>query len=130
MSDVIKLMLQKNPFVSSGAVTEKQIKEAENRLGVKFSKDYKEYLSVFGTASYYGHELTGICADDASINVVDVTLAERTCFTNIPDEWYVIEQTHMDGIVIWQDEKGCLYKATPKKVEKICDSLQEYVAAD
>lgn len=130
MSDIIKLMLQKKPFVSSGAVTEKQIKEAENRLGVKFSKDYKEYLSAFGTASYYGHELTGICMDDASINVVDVTLAERTCFTNIPDEWYVIEQTHMDGIVIWQDEKGCLYKATPKKIKKICDSLQEYVVAE
>lgn len=127
MSGIIELMLQKKPFVSSGAATENQIKEAESKLGVKFSKEYKEYLSVFGTASYYGHELTGICADDASINVIDVTLAERSCFTNIPHGWYVIEQTHLDGIVIWQDEQGCIYKATPKKIIKSYDSLKEYI---
>lgn len=130
MSGIIELMLQKKPFVSSGAVNERQIEEAENKLGVKFSKEYKEYLLAFGTVSYYGHELTGVCVDDASINVVDVTLAERNFCTNIPEGWYVIEQTHMDGIVIWQDEQGCIYKAISGKIDKIHNSLKEYVAME
>lgn len=130
MSRIIELMSQKKPFISSGGVTEKQINEAENILGVRFAKEYREYLAVFGTASYYGHELTGIRAGVPSLNVVDVTLEEKEYFTNIPDGWYVIEQTHMDGIVIWQDEDGKVYQAVPKHAVKICDSLSEYVSLE
>lgn len=130
MSDIIELMLQKKPFISSGAVTEQQISEAESKLNVKFAKDYKKYLSVFGTASYYGHELTGICNADSSINVVDVTLEERNCFANIPRGWYVIEQTHMDGIVFWQDEQGYIYKVTPLEIIKTYESLREYISEE
>lgn len=128
MSDIIELMLQKKPFVFSGAVTEKQISKAECSLNVKFAEEYKEYLSAFGTASYYGHELTGICDVDTSINVVDVTLAERSFFPNIPKGWYVIEQAHIKGIVFWQDEQGSIYKVTPSETIKMYDSLKEYVS--
>ena len=127
MSEIVKLLSQKKPFLFSGGVSEEQIHEAESKLEVKFAKEYTEYLLAFGTASYYGHELTGICDKNSSINVVDVTLEERNFFANIPKEWYVIEQTHMDGIVIWQDREGYIYKATPQKIVLIHNSLKEYV---
>lgn len=130
MNDIIELMLQKKPFISSGALTEQQISEAESKLNVKFAKDYKKYLSAFGTVSYYGHELTGICDVDTSINVVEVTLEERNRFANIPRGWYVIEQTHMDGIVFWQDEQGCIYKVTSLEIIKMYDSLREYISEE
>ena len=41
---------------------------------------------------------------------------------------YVIEETHMDDIVIWQNAKGEIYQTAPNaKPIKICDSLAEYV---
>ena len=130
MNSIVKIMSEMEMFIFSGAVDENAIRAAEDKLGVKFADEYKVYVSTFGTASYYRHELTGICEGDASINVVDVTLEERAFFQNIPQEWYVIEQTHVDGIVIWQDEKGTIYKATPQSTIKIYDSLKEYISVE
>lgn len=129
MGDLVKMMSNMDMFVSSGAVDDNLIKEAEERLELKFADEYREYVLAYGTASYYGHELTGICEGDDSVSVVSVTIAERPYFTNISKEWYVIEQTHVDGIVIWQDVNGCIYKATQRSITKICNSLKEYVVA-
>lgn len=130
MKEIIEIMSNMKKFISSGAVDINSVKIAEERLKVKFSDEYKEYVMAFGSASYYRHELTGICKGDKAIDVVEVTLAERTFFPNIPKEWYVIEQTHIDGIVVWQDSNGNIYKATPQQFVKICDSLKEYVIAE
>lgn len=45
-----------------GADSKEQIADAENELKLKFSEDYKEYLSTFGAATFCGKELTGICS--------------------------------------------------------------------
>lgn len=128
MNNIIEILSQKEMFISSGKVKEELVKEAESKLGLNFSKEYRKYLCSFGTASYYGHELTGISDIDSSINVVDVTLSERNFFTNIPNTWYVIEQIHMDGIVIWQDEQGNIFRTMPNKTAiKIFDSLVAYI---
>ena len=47
-----------------GAASKEQIADAENELKLKFSEDYKEYLSTFGAATFYGKELTGICSSE------------------------------------------------------------------
>ncbi|MDR3313690.1 MAG: SMI1/KNR4 family protein [Oscillospiraceae bacterium] len=52
-------------------VTEQQIIEAEQKFGLKFFSDYREYLSEFGIVSFGGHEFTGICSS-TRLNVVDV----------------------------------------------------------
>lgn len=128
MNDIIEILSQKELFISSGKTTEESVKEAEIRLGVNFAKEYREYVCSFGTASYYGHELTGISKNEPLLDVVDITLAEREFLKDIPNTWYVIEQTHMDGIVIWQDEKGKVFRTIPNKsAEKIFDSLCEYI---
>ena len=109
MSRIVEELLKKKPFLASGSVTLKQVKEAEKVLGVKFAKDYTEYLLEFGAVSYFGHELTGICGDE-TINVVNVTTAEKSYCDTVPASWYVIEEVHMDGIIIWQDKEGNIYK--------------------
>ena len=121
--------LKSKPFFKSfkGASNE-EIKKAEESLRVSFSKEYKLYLSKCGFATYEGHELTGICKAKR-LNVVDVTINERTISQNIPENWYVIEQLNIDGIVIWQSETGEIYQTSPeKKPLKIYDSLAEYIS--
>ena len=89
--------------------TFEEIKIAENVLSVSFSKEYKNYLSQFGFAVFKGHELTGLC-NGKRLDVVKITQLEKSCLKEINKSWYVIEQTNVDGIVIWQDSAGFVYQ--------------------
>jgi len=114
-------------FRSRTPASAEQIKEAENALGLKFAKEYKEYLSDFGCASIYGHEFTGICKS-SRLNVVDVTISERANNPDVPNDWYVIEQANIDGIVIWQNQKGEIFQTQPYCDSiKIANSIVEYI---
>ena len=114
-------------FRSRTPASAEQIKEAEVALGLSFAKEYKEYLSTFGCASIYGHEFTGICSA-SRLNVVTVTDEQKSFDAGIPDDWYVIEETNIDGIVIWQNTKGIVYAKSPNgSPEKIVKSFSEYI---
>jgi len=114
-------------FRSRTPASAEQIKEAENALGLKFAKEYKEYLSDFGCASIYGHEFTGICKA-ARLDVANVTIEQKSYDAGIPDDWYVIEETNIDGIVIWQNSKGVIYSKAPNsEPERIAKSFSDYI---
>lgn len=126
MLKFIDKLSQMRAFKSRKAATVEQIKDAESILGVTFADEYKEYLFVYGAASVFGHEFTGI-SSNSRISVVDVTLEERE-LNNVGDHLYVVEQTNIDGIVIWQDSKGNIYKSHPDSdVKIICKSLSDYL---
>ena len=99
MFDFISVLKEKPMFIGSKGATDTEIAEAEKHLSISFSRKYKHYLSSVGFAIYEGHEITGICKAKR-LNVVDVTIMERDHAENIPANWYVIEQLHIDGIVI------------------------------
>jgi len=114
-------------FRSRTPASAEQIKEAEVALGLSFAKEYKEYLSTFGCASIYGHEFTGICSA-SRLNVVTVTDEQKSFDAGIPDDWYVIEETNIDGIVIWQNAKGVIYSKAPnREAERIAKSFSDYL---
>lgn len=85
-----------------------EVKDAEKALGTCFSEEYKDYLLKYGTAACNGHEFTGISSSER-VNVVDVTIFARENNPNVSSNMYVIEQTNIDGIVMWQDEEGVVY---------------------
>ena len=114
-------------FKSRTPASEEQITEAEQLLGLSFSQEYSDYLAEFGSASIYGHEFTGVCKS-ARLNVVHVTKAQREFNPDIPLNWYVIEETNVDGITIWQDSDGSIYFKSPNKLAKcIASSFLEYL---
>lgn len=124
--DIVSIIRSKEAFVSLKGASPEDIAKSEEKLNIKFTKEYVEYVSVLGAASYYEHELTGVC-DSKALSVVEVTNTEKQFF-DIPEDWYVIEKTHIDGIVYWQSEKGAIYMTAPnRKAEKVCESLSEYV---
>lgn len=128
MIDFISILKEKPMYIGSKGATIAEIIDAETKLSVSFSKEYKHYLSSVGFAIYEGHELTGICKAKR-LNVVDVTLSERNITPDVPADWYVIEQLNIDGIVIWQSTTGAIYQTSPNtKPKKICDSLIEYIS--
>ena len=124
ISDVIKN--KPNLYFGKG-VTEGEIDSAERDLNLSFSKDYKMYLLQYGLISYDNHELTGLC-NSHRLNVVCVTKEERKIHPQIPSDMYVIEQTNIDGIVIWQSSNGEVFQTSPNTAPmKIADSLVEYI---
>lgn len=127
MKGITILFTQLEGFESYGNASTLQIKEAEEELSLHFSDEYNKYLIAFGCAEYNGHELTGICKFPR-LDVVKVTIEERKLNDNIPNNLYVIEQAHIDGIVIWQDENGYIYQTVGNSEPiKIFDSLIDYL---
>ena len=128
MSGIFDEMKERQDFYFEGNVPLEKIKKAEKNLGLRFAKDYTEYVMQYGTISCNGHELTGISCD-ANLDVYYVT--EKQWNKNLYAEHflYVIEETHIDGIVIWQSFTGEVYQSFPNtEPEKICDSLREYIS--
>ncbi|MDR0957652.1 MAG: SMI1/KNR4 family protein, partial [Clostridiales bacterium] len=91
-----------------------EIAEAEKKLGLSFANEYKEYLSEFGEVDADDIELTGIIPELNNWSVVDLTLRERELalecgYDDITNNIYAVEDTGMDGIVVWQDSDGYIY---------------------
>lgn len=127
MSRIIEIINNLPELLSMKPATEEQITDAEIDLAISFSDEYKEYLRAFGSIMADGIELSGITKSEYR-NVISMTKQEWELNSNVPHTMYVIENTHIDGIVTWQDNSGCVYKTEPnKKPVKIADSMAEYL---
>lgn len=112
------------------AASGEEISDAEKKLGVVFSNEYKDYLRAFGVATVGYHEFTGICRSPR-LHVVDVTLKERQFCGHSGDSMYVVEQLHIDGVVIWQAQDGSVYQTIPGLSPiKIASSIVDYLQED
>lgn len=110
-----------------GRITDESVEAAEKKLNVRFSKEYKQYTKVCGAVSMRGREFTG-AVSDPNLDVVRVTESARTITPDADAAWYVVEDPHIDGIIIWQDEKGKIYRTAPHtEAKNIADSLAEYI---
>lgn len=132
MKNVVEVLEKQQGIRPFGSATLEEIEIAETELGLAFSKEYKDYLLAYGAASIYGHEFTGIC-NSTRLNVVDVTKTQRQRQkdNNLPSNLYVIEELHIDDVVIWQDEVGSIYQTVfNKPAEKKYNSLVEYIESE
>lgn len=114
-------------YIGASGRSEEEIICAEKALEISFAKDYRKYLAEIGLACFDGHELTGL-TNTARLNVVSVTNEKREQFGDFVESWYVVEETNIYGIVIWQDSDGIVYETAPNsKTKKIANSLAEYI---
>ena len=105
----------------------KDITEAELKLRVSFAGEYKDYVLAFGAILADGIELTGIAKSEHR-DVVSVTNMARKLNPDVPKTMYVVEDTGVDGIVVWQDKSGAIYQTSPNAEPKeIAKTLTEYI---
>lgn len=127
MKNIVTTIEEFEDAITGNGIDESVIRRNEQKLGIQFSNEYREYLENYGIAAANGHELTGIC-EIKRLNVADVTIYEKSKMASIPANCYVIEQTNIDGIVIWQSTSGEIFQTGPEKQTiKVCNSLQEYI---
>lgn len=127
MMSLIDMIKQGDVSFTFAPMTKEQIAQAEKELNVVFSKEYADYVAVFGVAILDGHEFTGLC-NGKRLDVVRITQEQRKLNKNIPGNWYVVECVDVDGIVIWQSTEGTVYAAVPNsEAKKIANSISEYL---
>ncbi len=127
MSQIIEVIKALQGLARVGNITEERILAAETELQLRFAEEYREYLSEFGAVSADGMELTGIISVEYR-SVVFNTLQEWELNPSVPHSMYVIENTYVDGMIMWQDADGEVYCTVPfSEPEKIADSLAEYI---
>ncbi|MDR2570708.1 MAG: SMI1/KNR4 family protein [Oscillospiraceae bacterium] len=73
MNEIITKMVEEHEEDSMiwGAVTGDAIVNTENALGVKFPKDYREFIKAYGSGGIGGVEIEGVEGEEAS--VIDAT---------------------------------------------------------
>lgn len=128
MDRIIEVLRGSDELMAGKGANKEQIEVASRTLGLSFSEEYLNYLQTFGLAYVNGHELTGI-GNILRNDVVSVTMEKRAepHVKAIPEDWYVIEDANIDGIVIWQDTKGFVYMETPGTIKQIYSSMAEYL---
>ncbi len=128
MKNIVEIINSLSNLLPLKPATSIQITDAELQLRISFANEYKEYLAAFGAIMADGIELTGITKSEHR-NVVAQTKSEWKLNTKIPHNMYVIENTHVDGIIIWQDTNGLIYQSSPSSdAKQIARSLAEYIS--
>lgn len=127
MQKIIEIINSLPKMEGYKTASEIEISDAEIQLCLHFAEEYKTYLAEFGEVSARGLELTGIIDADY-INVISATKEKWGMYPKVPKNLYVVEDTTIDGVVIWQDSNGYIYKTTPNSEPvKIADSLADYL---
>ena len=127
MATIVNTIRELSNLLSLKSASRTEITDAELQLRMIFSDEYKVYLSTFGAIMADGIELTGISKAEHR-NVVPVTKQEWELNNNVPHSMYVVENTGIDGVIIWQDASGVIYQTFPnEKPKQIASSLNEYI---
>ena len=126
--DYLEKISAENLLLHARGASEDEIRMIENNLGIVFAKDYRTFLLKVGACMYNGHEIVGI-SEFPDKQVETVTLSARQLTKTVPFSFYVIEDAHMDGIMVWQDASGIIYQTSPgSQPVQICQSLEEYIS--
>ena len=127
MSELKELSAKLEHFEAGTPASAEAIQSAERALGLSFAEDYRSCLSRYGCISWFGHILTGI-SPYPGIDIVRVTTEQREYNPQVPSTFYVLEDPHIDGVIIWQDASGAVYETRPHQPPvRICSSLLEYI---
>lgn len=127
MKSIVETIQSLPSMISFKPAANGEIINAQIELRVSFAEEYKSYLSTFGAIVAEGIELTGI-AKAKHRDVVLVTKQEWDMNGNVPHTMYVIENTGVDGIIIWQSSEGKIYRTTANSQPvQIAESMTEYI---
>lgn len=125
-----ELLSSLNGFSYTGKPDDVLVEKAEAELGLRFAEDYKALTAQYGAISFRGHNFSGISPFPGN-NVVLLTKEHRSYNDSVPNTFYVLEEAHIDGIVIWQTVTGEVFQTQYGTVEVklLYKSLFDYIEA-
>lgn len=67
--------VKEQPFYRiMGVTSDEQLIDAQNLLGIKFSKQHRYFLKTLGTLSFSGYEFYGICKAGLNVPIVPCSI--------------------------------------------------------
>lgn len=126
MKEIVEKINSIPDLFSVGACTQTDVKESEEKLGLKLSSQYIDYVMNFGCISFDAVEWTGLNIK-GRLNVVEATENERKLNQYFPSKAIVLEDIGIDEKVVAVDEKNVVYLIQKDKVTPVADSLVEYL---
>lgn len=132
ISMMINEYIEKGDFF--GALPDEDISRAEEKLGCKFPRQYKEFVKAYGSGGICGVEVLGV-EGNGYASVVDAT--ERFRNFGLPDKYLVIENVDKFVYCLNTEENHCVIRwdaISKKKIERysnfdeyLQDSFQEAI---
>ncbi|MCW9699522.1 MULTISPECIES: SMI1/KNR4 family protein [unclassified Avibacterium] len=130
-----------NKFVAKGAIirpaNENEILSAERQLGIKFSSEYRDFLSSFGILSYNSDEIYGLgVSTDYYLNILNLLKEFKEYNVNIPnnhiplldigDGQYYIYDNNDGKIYVWSASSNSIIKNKQNSLtEFLLDILEQ-----
>lgn len=103
--DAMELAKKCKFYTTAGGKSQEEIKKSEKLLGVKFSKQCREFYEQYGYLSFFGNEIFGINPDDNSGelegNSVAYALNDRAEY-GLPTHWVPVYNFD-DGLMAYLD---------------------------
>lgn len=113
-------------IVTTGAKTA-AIKKAQSSLKLCFSSDYYELVKEFGCLLIKGETIFGV-VNNESYDVVSNTLIEKSRYSDIPNDCYVISSLGIEGVLILQNSLGKVFEySLGSSLKMISNTLLEYL---
>ncbi|WP_026579687.1 SMI1/KNR4 family protein [Bacillus sp. SB47] len=132
ISMMINEYIEKDDFF--GAVPDEDISRAEEKLGCKFPRQYKEFVKAYGSGGICGVEVLGV-EGNGYASVVEAT--ERFRNFGLPDKYLVIQNVDEFVYCLNTEENHCVIRwddISKKEIERysifdeyLQDSFQEAI---
>jgi len=126
MKGIVEKIKNIDKLYHAKGCTTRQLKDAQNELGLDFPEEFIDYVKEYGAISFYGTEWTGLNVDDY-LNVVKVTKQERELNSAFPTDCFVLENQAIDGLITAVNEKGNVFGIQYDKKTLLCNSISEYL---
>lgn len=107
-------------------VSDEEITAAEQQLGMKFPKTYRAILKEFGSLEIGSDEIFGLGVE-GYLNVVETTIEERELAKGELDNYIVIQNLGIEGILIVVDENDNVYEYKTGDFKNLLSTTAEYI---
>ena len=119
-------------YYSRGGTTIRKIRKAERLLGVRFSKQCREFYEKYNYISFSGYEVEGIDPDSKfplAGNAVATALAERK-ERDLPKKWVPLLEECFDGLVVYMDYSQRNAEGEPRIIEAVYTNGEHFADED
>lgn len=122
------LLNEDNSGLMGKPATDEQISEAENKLGIKLSDDYIEFIKLFGGA-YAGIDIHAFenAESIGKESVIDFTLDLRKSHPEVQDTYVISDDGSGNPIMINPNGEVVIYYHDSGESEILSSSLGKYI---
>lgn len=123
--NIIDKIKQSNVDTLNG-VSDSEIQQAEEKLNIKFPETFKAVLKEFGIISNGADEFQGLGVE-GHLNIVETTLEERKLAEGNLDNYAVLQNLGIEGILIVVDENDRVYEYQNGEFSNLLSTTEQFI---